>query len=97
AVRHNCGHPCDVAHLRGQVAGHEVDAVGQILPGSADAFDDSLPTQLAFGADFARHAGDFGSEGVELIDHGVDGVFEVEDFPADVKNTINTKIGRAHV
>ena len=39
-----------------------VDVVGQILPRAGDALDPRLAAQLAFGADFARHAGHFGRE-----------------------------------
>ena len=37
AVGDGGGHLGDVAHLAGQVAGHEVDAVGQVLPGAGHA------------------------------------------------------------
>src|SRR5207249_8221814 len=43
-----------------------------------------LPAQLAFGADLAGDAGDFRGKGTELIDHGVDGVFQLEDFTFDI-------------
>src|SRR5262249_51545260 len=37
AARDGGGDLGDVAHLRGEVAGHEVDVVGEVLPGAADA------------------------------------------------------------
>ena len=74
----------DVADLAGQVAGHRVDAVGQILPGAGDAAHQRLAAELAFGADLARHARHFAGKGVELVDHGVDGVFQLQDFAAHV-------------
>ena len=43
----------------GQVAGHEVDVVGQVLPGAGDARHLRLAAELAFGADLARHARHF--------------------------------------
>ena len=49
---------------RGQVRRHEVDVVGQVLPGAGDARHLRLAAELAFGADFARHARHFGGEGV---------------------------------
>src|SRR5262249_8115522 len=70
--------------LAGEVAGHEVDVVGEIFPGASHAGDLSLAAEFAFGADFASDAGDFASEGVELVDHGVDGVFQLENFTFDV-------------
>ncbi len=39
-----------------------------------------LAAELSFGAHFASHAGHFGGEGVELVHHGVDGVFQFENF-----------------
>ena len=92
AVGHGGGDPGDVADLVGQVAGHRIDAIGQILPDAGDAFHVRLAAQFAFGADFARDAGDFGGEGVELIDHGVDGVFQLENFAADIDRDFAGKI-----
>ncbi len=37
AVGHRGGHFGDVAHLAGQVGGHGVHGVGQVLPGAGDA------------------------------------------------------------
>ena len=74
----------NVAHLDGQVSGHEVHVVGQIFPGSGDAFDARLSAQLSFGADFAGDARHFGGEGAQLIDHGVDRGFQIEEFALHV-------------
>src|SRR5262249_20085209 len=75
----HCGHhPCDAAHLPGKVAGHEVDVVGQVFPGSGDALHVCLTAQLTLRADFARHACDLGREGIELVHHDVDRVLELE-------------------
>ena len=84
AVGHRRGHLRDVAHLRGQVAGHRIDAVGQVLPGSRNALDSRLSAELALGADLARHARDFGRKRAQLIDHRVDGVLQFEEFAFDV-------------
>ncbi len=59
ALGHGRGHFRDVADLIGQVAGHGVDALRQILPGSRDALHFRLAAELAFGAHFARHARHF--------------------------------------
>ena len=80
AVGDRGGDVGDVAHLGGEVAGHEVDVVGQVLPGAGDAVHVGLAAELAFGADFARDARHFRGEGVELIDHRVDGVLELQDL-----------------
>ena len=54
----------DAAHLRGQVGRHDIDVVGQIFPRAGDAGHEGLAAEVAVGADFARHAGNFGGEGV---------------------------------
>src|SRR4030095_3956676 len=74
----------DVADLAGEVLGHRVDVVGEVLPGAGDAAHLRLAAELAFGADLARHARHLRGEGVELVDHRVDGVLQLEDFAAHV-------------
>ena len=74
---------CDggnIAHLRGQIAGHQVHVLGQILPGSGHAFDFGLAAELALRSDFARHPRHLGSERAELIDHGVDRLGRAQKF-----------------
>ena len=73
-------HLGDVADLAGQIVGHQVHVVGEVLPRAGDAFHARLAAELAFGADLAGHARHFGREAVELVDHRVDGVLELEDF-----------------
>ena len=46
----------------GQVRGHEVDVVGEVLPGAGDALHVGLAAELALGADLLRDAGDLGGE-----------------------------------
>src|SRR5205814_764228 len=84
AVGDGGGHLGDVAHLGGEVAGHHVDAVGQVLPRPGDALDVRLAAELAFRADLAGHAGDLAGEGAELVDHGVEGVLQLEDLALGV-------------
>ncbi len=86
----------DVAHLAGEVRRHEVDAVGQILPGAGDAGHLRLAAELAFGADLAGDAGDFRGEGVELVHHGVDGVLELENFAAHVDRDLARQVAARH-
>src|SRR5439155_25675193 len=83
AVSHGRGDLGNIAHLGGEVAGHEVHAVGQVFPGAGDAPDIRLAAQASLRAHFAGHAGDFRGEGTELVHHRVDGVLELEDFPLD--------------
>ena len=82
----------DAAHLVRQVCGHDVDVVGEILPGARDARHDCLAAELALGADFARHARDFGREAVQLVHHRVDGVLEREDLALDVHGDLARQV-----
>ena len=86
----------DVADLRGQVRGHEVDVVGEVLPGAGDFRHLGLAAELAFGADFARHAGDFRGEGVELVHHRVDGVLQLENLALDVDGDLLRQVALRH-
>src|SRR6476661_7844369 len=53
----NRGHDFgDAADLVGEVGRHQVDVVGQVLPGSADARHLRLAAEAALGADLARNA-----------------------------------------
>ena len=70
----------DVADLSGQVASHRVDAVGQVLPRAGDAEHVGLAAEPALRADLARDARHFGGERVQLIDHRVDGLFQLQDL-----------------
>src|SRR5262249_20331212 len=57
AARHGGGDVGDVADLPGQVRGHGVDVVGEVLPGAGHAADLRLASELAFRPDLARHPG----------------------------------------
>src|SRR5216683_1505103 len=92
AARDRGRHLGDVANLRGQIRRHEVDVVGEVLPGAGDLGHFGLAAQLAFGADLARHARHFGSECVELIDHRVDGVFQLENFALHVDGDLARQV-----
>src|SRR5207249_9696336 len=91
----------DVAHLVGQVIGHRVDAVGEVLPGAGDAFDLGLPAQPPLGAYFSCDPGYFRGEGVKLIHHGVDGVFQLQYlaayFDGDLLGEVSVGDGCGHV
>ena len=92
AARDGGGHFGDVAHLAGEVRGHEVDVVGQVLPGAGHAGHLRLAAELAFGADLARDAGHFRGEAVELIDHRVDGVLQLEDLALHVDGDLARQV-----
>ena len=86
----------DVAHLAGQVAGHEVHVVGQVLPRAADSGHLRLTAELSFGADFARHARHFAGERVELVHHRVDGVLQLENFALHVDRDLARQVAARH-
>ena len=62
AARHRLGHVRNVAHLRGEVAGHRVDALGQVLPRPRHALHVGLSAEPPVGSDFARDPRHFGGE-----------------------------------
>ena len=86
----------DAAHLFGEVGGHDVDGVGQILPGTGHAGHLRLAAEQALGADFARHAGNFRGEAVELVHHRIDGVFQFENFALHVDRDFTAKVAARH-
>src|SRR6202035_746885 len=92
AVRDGGGHLGDVAHLAGEVAGHGIHAVGEVLPGAGDAGHYGLATQLAFGAHFARHACHFGSKRAQLIDHRIDGFLQLQNLAAYVHGNLARQV-----
>ena len=84
AVGHRCRDHRDVAHLRGQVGGHEVHRFGEILPHASHPFAVGLATELAFGTDFASHTSHFTGERTQLIHHRIDGVLQFEHLTLHV-------------
>ena len=86
----------DVAHLGGEVAGHRVDAVGEVLPGAGDAVHLGLAAELAFGTDFAGHARHLGGERTKLVHHRVDGVLQLEDLALHVHRDLLGQVAGRH-
>src|SRR5205823_864239 len=74
----------DAAHLAGEVARHEVDVVGQVLPRARHAAYLGLTAELSFRAYLAGDTSDLVGEGRELVDHDVDGVLQLQDLALDV-------------
>ena len=66
-------HFSDITDLAGQIARHQIDTVGEILPRPRDAFDERLSSQLPFGSDLASHTRDLRRERAQLVDHRIDG------------------------
>src|SRR5439155_10653968 len=75
-----------------QVGRHEVDVVGQILPGAGDAVHFGLAAELAFSAHLARHAADFRGKSVEAVHHRVDGFLELQNLALDVHGDLPGQI-----
>ena len=75
------GHVGDVADLAGEIGGHEVDVVGEILPGAGHARH-LRPGRRACLRCRPRAPRGVTSRGeaVELIDHRVDGVLQLENL-----------------
>src|SRR5207244_25979 len=96
AVGDSRGDVGDIAHLAGQVAGHRIDAVGQVFPGAGHALDVGLAAWLAFGPHFAGRAGPLHDARPNLIDHRVDGVLEFEDFAFDIDGDFLGQVAIGH-
>ncbi len=92
AVRHGHGHIGNVPHLIRQVARHGIHAVGQVLPGAGYPRHNRLSTQLAVRAHFTSDPRDLGREAAQLIDHGVDRVFELKDLAAHIRRNLFREI-----
>src|SRR5262249_46579544 len=82
----------NVADLSSEVRGHRVDVVGRVLPGDGHAGHCRLAAKLAVRSHLARHAAHLCREGAELIDHGVDGLFQLQDLAAYVDGDFLRKI-----
>ena len=78
-----------VAELHCEIGRHRVDVVGQVFPGTGDAFDVGLPAELSLGADLLRDARNFGREGTERVHHRIDGVLELIDLASRVDGDLS--------
>src|SRR6185436_6095309 len=76
--------------------GHRIHIVSEVLPGAGHAAHVSLAAQFSFRTDFARDAGNFRGEGIQLVHHGVDGVLEFEDLTFYVYRDLLGKIAVGH-
>src|SRR6185437_8249115 len=82
----------DVTNLRGEVAGHRIYRLRQILPHAGDALHVRLAAKLAVRADFAGHARDFRSERIELVHHDVNGVLQLQNFTARIHRDLRREV-----
>ena len=96
ARRHRGGDLGDRPDLRGQVRRHDVDVVGQVLPGPGHALHDGLAAELALGAHLAGDPGDLVGEGRQLVDHRVDGLLQLQDLPARVDPDLLAQVALGH-
>src|SRR5262249_36541046 len=96
ALGHGGGHVGDVTHLAGQVAGHEVHVVGQVLPHAGDAGHLGLAAQLSFRTHLAGDAGHLGGETADLIAYGVYRVFQLEDLALDIHGDFARQVAVGH-
>ena len=70
AMLRTCAVRLDAIELTLSVRSFQVPGVGHL----------GLAAELAFGADLARDAGHFRREAVELVDHRVDGFFQLQNL-----------------
>src|SRR5205085_96704 len=82
----------DISYLPRQVTGHRVYAVGEVLARCGGTADIGLAAQGAIGAYFAGDARNFRGEGVELIDHRVDRILQLQDFAFGVRGNLLGKV-----
>src|SRR6185436_12288357 len=92
ASRDGGGDVGNVSHLTGEARRHEVHVVGKVLPRPAYARHLRLSAESSFRSHFARHTRHFFSERTELIDHRVDGVLELEDFPLHIDGDLPRQV-----
>ena len=85
----------DTAHLLGEIRRHEVHVVGEIFPSARDAVHIGLTAQFSFRTDFFRDASHFRREGVQLVHHHVDRVFQLEDFAFRVDRDLLRQVALA--
>src|SRR5690606_10152079 len=78
------------------VARHGIYVVCAALPDARHASHPGLTAQLALGADLAGDAGDLVGEGRELVDHGVEGVLELQDLALGVDGDLLGQVALGH-
>ena len=86
--RHRRRHLGNVAHLRGKITGHGIHGIRKVLPGARNTGDVRLTTQSALAAHFARHARHFSREAIQLVHHGVERFFQLQNFSAHVHRNL---------
>src|SRR6202022_983798 len=91
----------DIANLAGEIRGHEIHVVRQVLPRAGDARYFRLTAEHSLGSYFARNARHFRGERAQLIHHDVYGALELEDFShclcGDLSREISLRNCSSHV
>src|SRR5665809_87388 len=95
-VRHGGRHLSDVPNLVGEVRGHEVDGVGEVLPRSRNALDLGLAPELSIGADFSGDSGHLIRKGAQRVGHRVDGVGERRDLSPRLDRDLLTQVSLSY-
>ena len=96
ATRDGRCHFGNVTDLRREITGHRVNVIRQTFPGASDTRNLRLTTQLAFGADFARHTRHFGGERVQLVHHQINSFLELKNFSAHVHRDLARQVAVGH-
>jgi hypothetical protein len=96
AVRHRRRDLRDVAHLAGEVGGHQVHRLRQVLPGAGDVGHFGLAAQLALGAHLAGHAGDLLGEDGQGAGHLVDDLGQLGDLALGLDGDLLRQVASGH-
>ena len=86
----------DVADLAGEVVGHDVDVVGEVLPDPGHAADVGLAAEPALGADLAGYPGDLVGEGGQLVDQHVHGLLELQHLARGLDRHLPGEVAAGH-
>src|SRR5437868_554378 len=78
------------------VLAHRVHRIGQVLPRTGDARHFGAATELAVGADLAGDAEHFRRKRVELVDHRVDGVLQLQNLALHVYRNLARQVAARH-
>src|SRR5215469_3098664 len=86
----------DGPNLGGEVRSETVDVAGEVLPCPGRARNDCLHAEPAVSADLAGNTRDLRREAVELIDHAIDGVLQLQDLTAYVRGDLFGQVAIGH-
>ena len=76
--------------------GHEVDGLGEVLPGAGDPLHLGLAAQDALGAHLPGDPGHLLGEGRQLVHHRVEGVLQLQDLAARVHVDLLRQVAPGH-